>query len=422
MILQTKKFQRIMTRYCRFNGFFEEELRSSHIAPEKLDLKNRSLETLFFLFQSICNPSTIQFLHELPDPSWIRFWEDRGIQFCNFQLLKRNSKKIFQSSSTIDPIRTWEEWGSVSDLNDSGEILFSLEKASFSKRLNSKILLTRWKSEQGFQDIPSKILEKPYDLSDLIFEWSELQTDKIVLKPEFSFSGRHKILKFISIASEQWENSNLQKESSWFPCVAQPWVQRIYDFSCLYDFAIGVPTFLGSTIQICDEKGSYNGAYITSTKESEFFFFLLEPIVKKLSESFSPEYQGPVSIDGFEFNSQNIKKIQRISETNYRWSMGRILFELSKSVFFQQKRNTFGDNLSILTLPLKQTIPNYSEWIYDWGQSQEIEIFPLTPDRFASGKSYGTSWVLLRFLKNSEEKIQYRIQKFYSKWRKRILY
>ncbi|OCC27212.1 Uncharacterized protein GNX_4319 [Leptospira interrogans serovar Canicola] len=297
-----------MTRYCRFNGFFEEELRSSHIAPEKLDLKNRSLETLFFLFQSICNPSTIQFLHELPDPSWIRFWEDRGIQFCNFQLLKRNSKKIFQSSSTIDPIRTWEEWGSVSDLNDSGEILFSLEKASFSKRLNSKILLTRWKSEQGFQDIPSKILEKPYDLSDLIFEWSELQTDKIVLKPEFSFSGRHKILKFISIASEQWENSNLQKESSWFPCVAQPWVQRIYDFSCLYDFAIGVPTFLGSTIQICDEKGSYNGAYITSTKESEFFFFLLEPIVKKLSESFSPEYQGPVSIDGFEFNSQNIKK------------------------------------------------------------------------------------------------------------------
>lgn len=168
--------------------------------------------------------------------------------------------------------------------------------------------MTRWKSEQGFQDIPSKILEKPYDLSDLIFEWSELQTDKIVLKPEFSFSGRHKILKFISIASEQWENSNLQKESSWFPCVAQPWVQRIYDFSCLYDFAIGVPTFLGSTIQICDEKGSYNGAYITSTKESEFFFFLLEPIVKKLSESFSPEYQGPVSIDGFEFNSQNIKK------------------------------------------------------------------------------------------------------------------
>ncbi|EMO76446.1 hypothetical protein LEP1GSC127_4462 [Leptospira kirschneri str. 200801925] len=50
MILQTKKFQRIMTRYCRFNGFFEEELKSSHIAPERLDLKNRSLETLFFFF------------------------------------------------------------------------------------------------------------------------------------------------------------------------------------------------------------------------------------------------------------------------------------------------------------------------------------------------------------------------------------
>ncbi|TQE69947.1 hypothetical protein [Leptospira noguchii] len=422
MILQTKKFRHIMTRYCRFNGFFEEELKSSSIAPERLDLKNRSLETLFFLFQSICNPSPILFLHELPDPSWTQFWKDRGIQFCDFQLLKRNSKKILQSSSTIDPIRTWEEWGSVSDLNDSGEILFSSEKASLSKRLNSKILLTRWKSEQGFQDIPSKILERSYDLYDLISEWSELQTDKIVLKPEFSFSGRHKILKFTSITSEQWGSSDLQKESAWFPCVAQPWVQRTYDFSCLYDFNAVVPTFLGSTIQICDEKGTYNGAYITSQKESEFFFFLLEPIVKKLSESFSPEYQGPVSIDGFEFYSQNIKKIQRISETNYRWSMGRILFEFSKSVLFQQKRNTFEKNLSILTLPLKRTIPNYSQWIYDWGKSQEIEIFPLTPDRFASGKPYGTSWILLRFLKDSEERMQDRIQKFYSEWRKRILY
>lgn len=206
-----------MTRYCRFNGFFEEELKSSHIAPERLDLKNRSLETLFFLFQSICNPSTILFLRELPDPSWIQFWKDRGIQFCDFQLLKRNSKKILQSSSTINPIRTWEEWGSVSDLNDSGEILFSSEKASLSKRLNSKILLTRWKSEQGFQDIPSKILEKPYDLSDLISEWSELQTDKIVLKPEFSFREDIKFLNSFLSSQNNGKIPNFKKNLLGFP-------------------------------------------------------------------------------------------------------------------------------------------------------------------------------------------------------------
>ncbi len=410
-----------MTRYCRFNGFFEEELRSAKIAPERLDLKNRSLENLFFLFQSICNPSTTIFLRERPDPSWTEFWEKKGIRFCKFQFLKRNSDKNLQTSP-IDPIRTWEEWGSVSDLNDSGEILYSPQKAELSKRLNSKILLARWKSERGFQDIPAMILEKPSYLSTLSSEWSELRPDKTVLKPEFSFSGRHKILKFSPIVSENWEDWNAEKDSSWFPCVAEPWMLRTFDFSCLYDFNAGVPTFSGTTIQICDEKGKYNGAYLPSEKESELLASLLEPIVKELSKSFSPEYIGPISIDGFEFYSQNIKKIQRISETNFRWSMGRILFEFSKSPALNEIKKGFDENLSILPLPLKEPIPKYSEWISDWGKSKGLEILPLTPDRFTSGKSYGTAWILLSFLENSRETIQERIQKFYSEWRKRILH
>ncbi|MDI7227126.1 hypothetical protein QMM87_00325 [Leptospira santarosai] len=418
MILQIKNFQNIMTRYCRFNGFFEEELRSETIAPEKLDFKNRSLENLFFLFQSIYHTPTTIFLSEPPDPNWIRFWERRGVRFCKFQFLKRNSNKKLQSLP-IDPIRTWEEWGSISDLKDSGEILYSHEKAELSKRLNSKILLTRWKSEWGFQDIHAKILEKPSYLSALI---PELLSDKIVLKPEFSFSGRHKILKFSSIASEDWDEFDSKKVFSWFPCVAEPWVPRTYDFSGLYDFSQGVPTFCGSTIQICDEKGKYNGAYLPSEKESELLFSLLEPVAKKLSKSFSPEYEGPVSLDGFEFYSQNTKKIQRISETNYRWSMGRILLELSKSPILKERRKEFDRNLSILPLQLKETIPEYSEWISNWGQVRGIEILPLTPDRFASGKPYGISWILLSFLENSQETMQRRIETFYYEWRKRILH
>ncbi|EMY76980.1 hypothetical protein LEP1GSC060_3290 [Leptospira weilii serovar Ranarum str. ICFT] len=410
-----------MTRYCRFNGFFEEELRSGKIAPERLDLKNRSLENLFFLFQSICNPSTTIFLRERPDPSWIEFWETRGIRFCKFQFLKRNSDQNLQTSP-IDPIRTWEEWGSVSDLNDSGEILYSPQKAELSKRLNSKILLARWKSERGFQDIPAKILEKPSYLSALISEWSELRPDKTVLKPEFSFSGRHKILQFSSLVSENREDWDAAKDSSWFPSVAEPWMIRTFDFSCLYDFNAGVPTFSGTTIQICDQKGKYNGAYLSSEKESEHLASLLEPVVKELSKSFSPKYVGPVSLDGFEFYSQNIKKIQRISETNFRWSMGRILFEFSKSPALNEIKKGFGENLSILPLPLREPIPKYSEWISDWGKPKGLNILPLTPDRFTSGKSYGISWILLSFLESSRETIQERIEKFYSDWRKRILH
>lgn len=102
--------------------------------------------------------------------------------------------------------------------------------------------------------------------------------------------------------------------------------------------------------------------------------------------------------------------------------MGRILFELSKSPILKERRKEFDRNLSILPLQLKETIPEYSEWISNWGQVRGIEILPLTPDRFASGKPYGISWILLSFLENSQETMQRRIETFYYEWRKRILH
>ncbi|MCG6166500.1 hypothetical protein [Leptospira sanjuanensis] len=418
-----------MTRYCRFNGFFEEELKSSSIAPPRLDLKNRSLENLFFLFQSIANPETTMLLSERPDPGWTAFWKTRGTDFCSFELVGRNSSRNLQINSrnpdhsAVDSKCVWEEWGSVSDLSNAGEILFSTAKADLSKRLNSKLLLTHWKSEFDFQDLPARVLEKPSHLSSLVQEWSEFRADRIVLKPEFSFSGRHKILKFSSLSTENDpDGRNSEKESTWFPCVAEPWVKRTQDFSCLYDFSAGVPTFFGSTIQICDETGKYSGAYLPSEKESEFYSSQLDPIAESLGKTFASDYTGPVAIDGFEFYSQNLKKIRRLSEANFRWSMGRILLELSRSDLFHRSKQNADFELCILPLPLQKPIENYCEWIFNWGNTQGLEILPLTPDRFFSGKSYGTSWVLLRFLRNSSEPIRERIQMFYSEWRKRILH
>ncbi|AOP32672.1 hypothetical protein A0128_01575 [Leptospira tipperaryensis] len=409
-----------MTRYSRFNGFFEEELKTGEIAPEKLDFKNRTLENLFYLFQSLRDRQTVSLLSEAPDPGWVRFWESRGIQLSPIQFLKRNSKKNLLTSP-VEKDFIWEEWGSISDLNSSGEILYSSVKADLSKRLNSKILLTLWKSEMGFQDIDAKVLERISHLSALSGEWSEFPPERIVLKPEFSFSGRHKILKFNSFGSENSEGIESEKDRSWFPCVVEPWVKRTSDFSCLYDWNAGVPTSKGSTIQICDEKGKYNGAFLPSEKESERIQSHLQPIVEALSKSFSPDYSGPVSLDGFEFHSQNKTKMRRLSEGNFRWSMGRILFELSRSEILLEAKLITNPNLAILPLPLKRPIPEFSEWIFEWGISQGIEILPLTPDRFSNGKTYGTAWILLGFQGNSAQSMYERIQKFYLEWRKKIL-
>ncbi|RHX87516.1 hypothetical protein [Leptospira stimsonii] len=410
-----------MTSYSRFNGFFEEELKTGEISPDKLDFKNRTLENLFYLFQSIRNPKTVSLLREVPSSDWVDFWESRGIQLGPFQVLKRNSTKNLCGPSPENDF-IWEEWGSISDLHSSGEILYSSSKADLSRKLNSKILLTLWKSEHGFQDIEARVLEKISDLPRLFSEWSEFPPERIVLKPEFSFSGRHKILKFDSLREEVLEEIETEKKRSWFPSVAEPWVQRTLDFSCLYDFNSGVPTSKGSTIQICDEKGKYNGAFLPSERESERLQSHLEPIAQTLSRSFSTDYKGPASLDGFEFYSQNRTKQRRLSEGNFRWSMGRILLDLSRSELFQDANKTKIRDLAILPLPLRQPIPGFSEWIFRWGISQGIEILPLTPDRFSNGNAYGTVWILLGFPENSEISMYGRIQKFYLEWRKKILF
>lgn len=409
-----------MTRYSRFNGFFEEELKTGEIAPEKLDFKNRTLENLFYLFQSIRDFQTVSLLSEGPDPEWVQFWKSKGIQLGPFQILKRNAKKNL-AISPPEKNFIWEEWGSVSDLDSSGEILYSSEKADLSKRLNSKILLTRWKSEMGFQDIDARVLEKASHPLVLPTDWSELRTEKIVLKPEFSFSGRHKILKFDFLGSEHSEEIETEKDRSWFPCVVEPWVQRTSDFSCLYDWNAGVPTSKGSTIQICDERGKYSGAFLPSEKESDRIQSQIQPIAEALSKNFAPDYEGPVSLDGFEFHSQNKTKIRRLSEGNFRWSMGRILLELSRSELFAKTKPIADPNLAILPISLKKPIPGFAEWIFQWGISQGIQILPLTPDRFSNGKTYGIAWILLGFPNKSEQSMYGRIQKFYEEWRKKIL-
>ncbi|TGK32771.1 hypothetical protein EHQ12_12610 [Leptospira gomenensis] len=425
MILQTKNFSNIMTRYCRFNGYFEEELKTGRIAPEKLDLKNRTLEPLFYLFQSVRFPKTVMFLGEEPDPDWVRYWNETGIRLADVSLFRRDSEnKIKIPSYDAQPFSEtiWEEWGAVSEITDSGEVKVSPNVLERSRKLNSKIRSTLWKDARGFQEIPTRILERPSDLAVLYGEWSELRIESIVLKPEFGFSGRHKLLPLRwldkSGVSEFAKNPSL---ASFFPCVAEPWLIRTSDVSCLYEFSSGVPTTLGSTIQLCDDQGKYLGAVLTTPRESERISTELESIATSLSQTFAAEYSGPVSIDGFEFCSQNSTEWRRMSEANFRWSMGRMLLEFMRSDSIREKTKFTGKRTSLLSLPVRRPIPNYSKWISTWGKSIGIHLLPLTPDRFLSGKSYGTSWILAEFPKNETDSIAEVIRRFRSEWRKRIL-
>lgn len=414
-----------MTRYCRFNGYFEEELRTGQIAPEGLELKNRTLETLFYLFQSLRFPKTVMLLGEEPDPNWVRYWNEKGIQLTDVLLFRRDSESRTRIPS-FDPSRfsetIWGEWGAVSEISETGEVRISRKLLERSRKFNSKIRSTLWKDERGYQEISTRILERYSDLAAVFREWSELRIQSIVLKPEFGFSGRHKLLGLGG--QNEWNFSEFETNpsiASVFPCVAEPWLTRESDFSCLYEFSSGVPTTLGSTIQLCDDRGKYLGAALAFPEESERISYELESIVTSLSKTFAPEYSGPVSIDGFEFRSQNSIQWRRMSEANFRWSMGRMLLEFMTSDSIRAKTEFTGKRNVLLSLPLKRPIPDYPNWIVTWGKSIGANLLPLTPDRFLSGKSYGTSWILAEFPKNETDSLSEVIQKFRSEWRKRIL-
>jgi len=304
-----------MGNLFRLNPLFELEL---GVYPETFNpnptilQKAKSMEYLFFL---LSKPNDFVVLSEKVDPNFEDYSKNKFKATGEFS----SSEAISSKGSNL------VEWGKFHSIDQDGYTKDDIEKIKISKLLNSKI-----NQIQIYNDS-----DKLHSL--LLDTHTVLQNPQypLLFKPDLSFSGiQHKIL---------YNKEDLiifQKKNS-SKGIIQEYKNRVLDFSLLYEIDETSIQYLCSTEMQINEKNTYLSSKILkkSSLESILQMNSLEftdlnekiiELVKGFLSCMSTKYRGPISVDGFIFKEKNSLHVREISEINFRYTMGRILYEISK--------------------------------------------------------------------------------------------
>jgi hypothetical protein len=304
-----------MGNLFRLNPLFELEL---GVYPEKFNpnptilQKAKSMEYLFF---TLSKPNDFVVLSEKVDP----YFEDYSKKKFNSTGEFSSSKGIFSQSSNL------VEWGKFHSIDQDGYTKDDIEKIKISKLLNSKISQIQIYNDSD--RLHSLLLDSKTVLQNPQYP--------LLFKPDLSFSGiQHKIL----FNQEEW--TIFQKKNN-INGVLQEYKNRVLDFSFLYDFdETSIQYFCSTEMQI-NEKNTYLSSKISKKSSLESilqmnsleFTVLNEKIIELVKDflfNMKMKYRGPLSVDGFVYKEKNSIDIREISEINFRYTMGRILYEISK--------------------------------------------------------------------------------------------
>lgn len=211
--------------------------------------------------------------------------------YLNFIKKITNEKNIFVSQEK--PKHYF--WGNLNPLDEM-------------RKLNSKMTSTSFAIENNLCHESTRLINGPY----------HLQENEIAKSP-FSFSGRGHF-----VGPKQIETNE--------ELIIEKKLERVLDFSAL--------CFKEQTIfyqNIVDERFQYRGSLITNLNEHPHF--LNEKIsklyindLKKIRKYFDYglEYEESYSIDSFLYKEKNEIKLYSLCEVNYRSTMGKMAYLLSK--------------------------------------------------------------------------------------------
>ncbi len=336
-----------MGNLYRLNSLYELELKSY---PNLNSFSNAALkraEIFEYLFLFLSKPSDHVLFNSEANTVLLDYWKSQGFTFGSAYVYKDHHSARIININPILQIDKLIEWGNT----------FQLEKDSLKKNnliikenkfLNSKIQQTRWKIENT---------NTPYSIFlctdfDAILECIPKVQFPIVLKSEFSFSGSGNLL--ISNNEDLYKNKNridnLFKDNLQ-GLILEEWKKEFiqYDFSSLYQVKNNTCNYLASTRMLIDEKGQFCGSELLS--EQNDFSEMQTNILGDFLKDQKITYSGCLSIDGFSFLENGITRFQYFSEINFRWSMGRILFEIQKKLNHENKKSSmlFLDEKSLLS-------------------------------------------------------------------------
>ncbi len=268
----------------------------------------------FFLF--VANPEDHVLLEELPEQT---FWEDCQQFIALPQLIQ--DLRFLPNAELIS-------WGNYFKVQDSvlEEDQDLIESSTY---LNNKVNQATWRIDTDCSPIHPKIIQSLDALQDAL---EDLEFP-IVIKSKFGLAGRNHII--LESQKEHWKLQEIERKLNGFPLVLESWKKdRVLDFSTLWQGEAGGLRFLGTTEMLIDEKGGFRGIYIAKDLNpilSSFLPKVYDQMMKVQKELLFPAI-GPLAMDGFLFREKGELdlKLQPFSEINFRWSIGRILWEIRK--------------------------------------------------------------------------------------------
>jgi hypothetical protein len=349
-----------MGNLFRLNPLFELEL---GVYPEKFNpnptilQKAKSMEYLSFI---LSKHKDFVVLSEKIDPYFEEYLKKKfrgmGKYLSRYEILSQDSNLV--------------EWGRFHSIDQNGTIKDDIEKIKTSRLLNSKISqLQIYKTEDNLH---SGIFQKNSELRNPNFP--------LLFKPDLSFSGiQHKVL------SNREELIAFQKKNN-INGVIQDYKNRELDFSFLYEIENKSINFLCSTEMQINDKNTYISSSINSeyslksiAEKYKIDFTQINEKIKNLVQSFLSEiqidYKGPLSVDGFIYKEKDLFLVREISEINFRYTMGRILYEVSK--FFSENKEH-----SLLTVPLKDYKTNREDSLLEIEERIKVQLESISKRKY----------------------------------------
>ncbi|MFK7911885.1 MAG: DUF455 family protein [Akkermansiaceae bacterium] len=171
---------------------------------------------------------------------------------------------------------------------------------------------------------------------------SRISSDGLLFKAAHACAGRgHKRIKAGEPIPIEWLSETLEKHGG---VVLEPWLDRVHDFSVLYEKKVDRIDLIGMTHMENDPSGRFLGSAVypkwgsgLAPEVAEFLFreaemtsFYREKLPQALRELL-PNYLGPIGIDAFVFcHADGSLGLRPVVELNARMTMGRVALELHK--------------------------------------------------------------------------------------------
>ncbi|PJZ69889.1 hypothetical protein CH373_13450 [Leptospira perolatii] len=379
-----------MTRIFRPNAYYEEEIRTGKLFPKPLLGRNSIIECAILVLFALNRSRTKVITTQTQSRDWINYWKNRKVSVSDSILpVDSITGNILEKKHSLYSSADLEEWGRICRINSDLQLEIDPQLESSSQLLCSKFRQWSWKNQNSLEDLSSYMIPSKEEAKNVLQKIAQENSENSfwVSKPEFGFSGNHKVFPTALIPALQADLEH---------CILEPWVDRVSDHSLLFHSINGTFKMDASTLLLSDAKGRYVGNWLSSEDESQDYISEMKECLVKLSD-FAPEYSGFGSIDSFYFKTSQGIQCRRVSEINFRWTMGRVLLELSQSAKDHSKRDLLLFVKNIRANPDSYNLLNL------WEKETGWKISALSPFSDPSEKPYRQVLLWFRIPKQEAE-------------------